>query len=273
MKKLLLIFCAVLICTSASSQEKKSPYQTDLLKDGIWIATGLGLNAVGVLMIQNKDPLTEAEVLALNKEDIWKIDRWAAGNYSKKDDELSYLPFYASFALPIAFLPSDAERNNFGQISVLYLETMATVGAMFTITAGAVYKSRPLVYNESLPMSERRDKDAQRSFFGGHVAATSAATFFTAKVYQDFNPNSRAIPYIWTGAVAIPVFVGYLRTTSGKHFLTDSLIGFGVGAATGILVPEIHKKTNENMNLYPTAAFNINGTGLNSRGLALTYTF
>ncbi|HEY9184015.1 MAG TPA: phosphatase PAP2 family protein [Salegentibacter sp.] len=273
MRQLTLIICVVIFCTSALSQEKESPYKTDLLKDGIWIATGLGLNAVGVTMIQNKDGLTEAEVQALDKEDIWKIDRWAAGNYSKADGELSYFPFYASFALPIAFLPSDAERNNFGQISVLYLETMATVGAMFTITAGAVHKSRPLVYNESIPMKERRDNDAQRSFFGGHVAATSAAAFFTAKVFQDFNPNSRAIPYVWTGAVVIPAFVGYLRTTSGKHFLTDNLMAFGVGAATGILVPEIHKKTNESLNLYPTAAFNINGTGLNSRGLGLSYTF
>ncbi|WP_081210098.1 phosphatase PAP2 family protein [Salegentibacter sediminis] len=273
MKQLTLIIFAFLSINYARSQEKESPYQTDLLKDGIWITTGLGLNAVGVIMIQNKAGLTEAEVLALDKKDIWKIDQWAAGYYSKNEDELSYLPFYASFALPIAFLPSDAERNNFGQISVLYLETMATVGAMFTITAGAVHKSRPLVYNESLSMRERRDNDAQRSFFGGHVAATSAATFFTAKVFQDFNPNSRAIPYVWTSAVAIPAFVGYLRTKSGKHFLTDNLIGFCVGAATGILVPEIHKKSNENLNLYPTAAFNIHGTGLNSRGLALSYTF
>lgn len=273
MKKLTLVIFTFIFITSAKSQEKKSPYQTDLLKDGVWITTGLGLNAVGVLMIQNKDGLTEAEVLALDKNDIWGIDRWVAGNYSKKDDELSYYPFYASFALPMAFFASDTERNNFGQISVLYLETMATVGAMFTITAGTVHKSRPLVYNESLPMSERRDNDAQRSFFGGHVAATSAATFFTAKVFQDFNPNSRALPYIWTGAVAIPTFVGYLRTTSGKHFLTDNLIGFVVGAATGILVPEIHKKGNEDLDLYPTATFNIKGTGMNSRGLALSYTF
>lgn len=273
MKKLLLCLLSLIFCVSAISQEKSSPYQTDLVKDGIWITTGIGLNALGVLMIQNKAGLTEAEVQALDKEDIWKVDRWAAGKYSKKDDELSYLPFYASFALPIAFLPSDAERNNFGQISVLYLETMATVGAMFTITAGAVHKSRPLVYNENLPMKERMDNDAQRSFFGGHVAATSAATFFTAKVFQDFYPESPAIPYVWTGAVAIPAFVSYLRTTSGKHFLSDNLIGFVVGAATGILVPEIHKKSNENLNLYPTASFNINGTGLNSRGIALSYTF
>lgn len=273
MNKLITLFFCLAICFSVVSQEKESPYETDFWKDGAWITTGLGLNALGVSMIQNKPGLTEAEVLALDKDDIWGIDRWTAGNYSEQDDELSYIPFYASFALPIAFLPSEAERKNLGQISVLYLETMATVGAMFTITAGAVHKSRPLVYNEDLPMKERRDNDAQRSFFGGHVAATSAAAFFTAKVFQDFNPNSRAIPYVWTGAVAIPAFVGYLRTTSGKHFLTDNLIGFGVGAATGILVPEIHKKGNENLNLYPTARFNINGTGINTRGMALSYTF
>lgn len=269
-------FCLLLLLFAflhGNSQEFSSPYKTDLWKDGAWITAGVGLNVAGVLMIQNKKALTEAEVNALDKNDIWKIDRWAAGNYSQNADEISYIPFYMSMALPVAFLPSEEERNNFGQISVLFIETMATTGAIFTLTAGAVEKSRPLVYNESLPLEKRTDPDAQRSFFAGHTAATAAATFFAAKVFNDFHPNSRAIPYIWTTAAAIPALVGYLRIKSGKHFLTDNLIGLGIGAAAGILIPEIHKKGNENIELYPTASFNIHGTGMNSKGLAILYRF
>ena len=34
-----------------------------------------------------------------------------------------------------------------------------------------------------------------------------------------------------------------------------------------------HKKGKENIDLYPTANFNVNGTGINTKGLALTYKF
>lgn len=273
MKKFIPLVLSLFLSLPAFAQDYESPYETDFLKDGAWITGAVGLNVLGFHLIQNKDYLTEAEVNALDKNDVWKIDRWAAGNYNPNHDELSYIPFYASFALPLAFLPSDAERHNFGQIAVLFVETMATTGAAFTITAGAIDKPRPLVYNENIAMSERTDKDAQRSFIGGHSAATSAALFFSAKIFNDFHPDSRAIPYVWGSAAAISGLTAYWRTTSGKHFLTDNLAGLAVGAAVGILIPEIHKKGSEEIDLYPTSHFNINGTGINSRGLAIRYTF
>lgn len=269
-------FCLLLLSLASlnlTAQEKSSPYETNFWQDATWIIGGVGLNVLGVFTIQNKPDLTEADLANLDRNNIWKIDRRAAGNYSEKADELSYLPFFGSFAAPLLFLAGEDERKNFGQISVLFIETMATTGAAFSITAGAVEKSRPLVYNEDLPIEERLDSDAQRSFFAGHTAATAAATFFTAKVFHDFNPNSPALPYVWAGAIAVPAYVGYLRTKAGKHFLTDNIIGFGIGAACGILVPEIHKKDNENLDVYPTVSYNVLGTGINTKGIGMTYSF
>jgi len=179
------------------------------------------------------------------------LDRWAAGYNSERANSDGYIPFYASFVLPFALLLNENERSHAGQISVLFIETMATTGALFSITAGLVQKSRPLVYNTSLPVEERIDKKEQRSFFAGHKAATAAATFFAAKVFSDFNPESSLKPYVWGVAVAIPVSVGYLRIKAGKHFLTDNIIGYALGAASAILTPEIHKKTNKNIHVYP----------------------
>ncbi|MCM4157090.1 phosphatase PAP2 family protein [Gramella sp. AN32] len=273
MNKLLITILSLFFTFPSFTQTKKSPYTTDFIKDGLYITGTVGLNVAGVLLIQNKDDLSQTDLDNLDKDDIWAIDRFAAGNYDKDADELSYIPFYASFATPILFLLGEDERNNFGQISVLFVETMATTGALFTITAGAVEKSRPLVYNTNLDFEERVNGDAQRSFFAGHTAATAAATFFTAKVFQDFNPDSPLVPYVWAGAAAVPAYVGYLRMESGKHFLTDNIIGFGIGAACGILVPELHKVGNENVEINPTASYNIGGTGLNSKGVSLTYKF
>ena len=273
MNRFLIALFAGICSLNVIAQEKQSPYKTTLLKDAAWITGSVGLNVLGVLTIQNKPDLTEAALANLDRNDIWKINRGAVGNFSEEADELSYIPFYASFATPLLFLLGEDERSNMGQISVLFIETMATTGAFFTLTAGNVEKSRPLVYNEDLPIEERLDSDAQRSFFAGHTAATAAATFFTAKVYQDFNPDSPAIPYVWAGAVAVPAYVGYLRTKAGKHFLTDNLIGFGIGAACGILVPELHKVGNENIEVYPTVNYDVLGTGLNTKGIGVNYSF
>ena len=271
MRKILLSLLCLSLVFSTYAQD--SPYKINTWKDGAYIAGAVGLNVLGFTFIQNKEALTESELNALNKNDIWGIDRWAAGNYSEDADAASYIPFYAALGMPLAFLPSEAERKNFGQISVLFVETMATTGVFYTMTAGLIDKSRPLVYNENLPTGERAEGGAQRSFIAGHTAVAAAGTFFAAKVFNDFHPDSKAIPYVWGGATGISVLMGYLRTKAGKHFLTDNVAGFVVGAASGILIPELHKKGNENIDLYPTANFNVNGTGINTKGLALTYKF
>lgn len=267
--------CLILFCSifSYNCYSQDSPYKTDGWKDGAYIAGTVGLNVLGFTFIQNKDALSEAELDALDKNDIWEIDRWAAGNYSEKADALSYIPFYTALGMPLVFLGGERERNNFGQISVLFIETMATTGVFYTMTAGLIDKSRPLVYNENLPTGERAEGGAQRSFIAGHTAVATAGSFFAAKIFNDFHPNSKAIPYVWGGATGFSVLMGYLRTKAGKHFLTDNIAGFIIGAASGILIPELHKKGKENIDVYPTASFNIRGTGMNTKGLAFSYKF
>lgn len=269
----LFIACCLFTFSGFSQEKMESPYETDFVKDGIWITSAVGLNVLGFKLIQEKDELTLNELNQLSKDDVWGVDRWAAGYYSEKANADSYIPFYASFVMPFALLINENERGHAGQISVLFVETMATTGALFTITAGLVEKSRPLVYNQSLETGERIENDEQRSFFAGHTAATAAATFFVAKVFNDFNPDSPLKPYIWGVAAAIPASVGYMRIKAGKHFLTDNLIGYGVGAAAGILIPELHKKANKNLQIYPSTSFNHGEYNFSSQGLTLNYQF
>lgn len=255
-----ILLVLLFLSTSCFSQvTNDSPYETNWTKDGIWLGASLGLTAYGFHLIQNKEELSTAELANLSENDINPIDRWSAGYYSKKADDLSYIPFYASFATPVIFLLNQNERNHAGQIMLLFVETMATTGAAYTITAGAINRSRPLVYNENLPIEVRTEAGAQRSFIGGHTAATAAATFFAAKVFHDFNPDSQFAPYVWAGAAIVPAWVAYLRLEAGKHFLTDNLAGYAVGALSGILIPELHKKKNENLSFFPTVGKNFSG--------------
>jgi membrane-associated phospholipid phosphatase len=262
---ILLVFCSLL--TNVAFSQNDSPYRTSFKKDGPVIVAGVGLSYLGLTLIKNKDDLTTAEVLSKSKSNVNFFDRGTAGYYSNKADKDSYIPFYGSFAMPIVMLLNHNERSKAGQVLTLYFETMAITGAMYTLTAGSVQRSRPFVYSANAPMDERMDKKAQRSFFAGHTAATAAATFFAAKVFQDFNPDSRAKPYVWVAAAAIPATVGYLRLKSGRHFLSDNLLGYAVGAASGILVPQLHKKsTDSGISLTPIVS-------PYSKGASLSYTF
>ncbi len=263
---LLIILFFSLSFPSHSQTKVDSPYETSWAVDGTWIGIGLGLNGLGFKFIQDKEPLTAEELQAISKEDVPGFDRWAAGNYSERADDISYYPFYGSFAVPFVMMLTDQQRPHAGQISILFIESMATTGALYTITAGLVNRSRPLVYNENISDDLRREAGARRSFFAGHTAATASATFFAAKVFNDFNPDSWATPYVWTAAALVPAWVGYLRLEGGKHFLSDNIIGYGIGALSGILIPEVHKKENSRLSVYPAM-------GTEYQGLSMSYTF
>ena len=78
---------------------------------------------------------------------------------------------------------------------------------------------------------------------------TDALSFFTAKVINDLYPNSKYKGLAWAGAITIPAFAGYLRYRAGKHFPSDIFVGYGVGAALGVLIPQFHKIKNDNVSL------------------------
>ena len=259
MKKLLLI-TLVIATVSVHAQKSESPYEWDWTRDGIWTGAALGGTVGGFLLIQDKDDIEPDEFARIENDlagaidDINFIDRWAAGNNSETANNISDIPFAASFAAPFTMLFDDEINDHTWQYLGLYLESLATTSAMYTITAGLVDRSRPYVYDDSgvTGRARRMSNNGQRSFYSGHVAATATATFFTAKAYSDFNPDSPAKFWVWTGAAVLPASVGIFRIEAGQHFLTDVLLGYVLGAGVGILVPEMHKKRGEGISVYPT---------------------
>ena len=90
-----------------------------------------------------------------------------------------------------------------------------------------------------------------------------------AKVYTDYHPETEGKKWLfYAAALAPPVLVGYLRYKGLKHFPTDVLMGIAVGAASGILIPHLHKRKkegNQNLSVLPYA-----GT---TSGLLVQYKF
>lgn len=259
MKKAFLVVILCFIFQEVLAQERKSfpsPYKTTWV-DGAVSAGAIGINYWGLRLMRDKEPVSEIELeqidanLGAVREDVPWIDRWAVGNYSERAERWSDYPFYASFGLPLLFLSDHRTRAHAPQIGLLYLETMAITGAIFAQTNGRIERIRPSVYNPTAGEEVRLDDKSKNAFYGGHTSATAAATFFAAKVFNDFFPDSPARPYIWAGAAVVPASVAYLRIRAGKHFISDNIFGYAIGAGVGILVPHLHK-VNSRLSISPT---------------------
>jgi hypothetical protein len=264
------LFSTACLSGPTLAQTAPSPYHTSFKTDGL-ITLGLaGVNTTGLLLIRSKTGLNEPEVRSLQKSDVNRFDRFTAGYYDEQARTVSDLMFAGSLvAVPVFLGLNHDTRSRAGQVAGLYLQTVAAAGAVFTVAAGAVYRQRPLCYSDDASVTERSRQNATNAFFAGHTATTAAATFFAAKVYHDFHPDSKARPYVWASAAAIPAAVGYYRLQAGKHFLSDNLLGYAVGAAAGILVPHWHQtKAASSTSLLPIQGLTPNGASYG--GLQLT---
>src|SRR5438105_12143765 len=102
---------------------------------------------------------------------------------------------------------------------------------------------RPFAYSPLTPMDKRMDQNAKNSFYAGHVEVVATSTFFIAKVYSDYYPESKVKWLFYGVAAAATGTMGYLRYEGGMHFPTDIILGTTMGALTGILIPQFHKQT------------------------------
>ncbi|WP_167855224.1 phosphatase PAP2 family protein [Hymenobacter wooponensis] len=261
---LTLLLSGALLLTSVpaatAQQAAASPYHTRFAVDAP-ITLGLGaMSGLGLYLVQQKNGLSDAELARLSKNDVPKFDRFAAGNYSKSAQTAGDFLCYGSLVVAPGLLALNEDvRGHYGQVLGLYLQTMLATDAIFTTTVGSVTRYRPFLYGTEGGGS-RNSKISTNSFFAGHTAHTATATFFAAKVFHDFNPGSRAEPFVWGAAALMPAAVAYTRIEAGKHFLSDNIVGYVVGATAGIVVPQLHKTAGRNgYSFAPIQGLNANG--------------
>jgi membrane-associated phospholipid phosphatase len=234
------------------------------------------LTAVGTIWtlyafgkVYDKPKSDVATIAALNKDDINGIDRWAAGMHDQKASATSDYFFYGSVPLPFLLLLDKKVRRDAPKVGFLYLEAMAVTGLLYTGTNYFVDRYRPETYRTDRPPVEQQNGNYKNSFFAGHVALVGTATFFTAKIYNDYHPNNNFKYLFWGGAIVATGTTAYLRHKAGKHFPTDIAVGTAVGVLSGVLIPELHKNRK----------FSDRGLGLSPAmigdkpGVSLTYRF
>lgn len=222
----------------------QSPYTLSWGLDAPLLGAGLGLNTVYLILDHKSKPLTDIQINALMREDIWAIDRSAAYNWSKPAARASDVLMFTTMAAPSALLIDPKIRQDFGKFATVWAGTFLLNVGVTNMTKVLVKRTRPYVYNPNTPLELKHERDSRYSFFSGHTSVTASMSFMTAKIFNDYNPGHPALPYVWTAAAVLPAGAAFLRWRAGKHFPTDVIVGYVVGAAIGFIVPHLHKLGN-----------------------------
>lgn len=208
------------------------------------------------------DPI---EVANLSKSDVNSFDKVALNmDYKTLDDAstVSDIGVNIATALPIVLLLDKEIRQDWMDVVFLYAEAHS-----FNLLAYSVFgpnlvdRYRPICYYDELSIGERTKERFRNSFFSGHTSTTAVGSFFAAKIYSDYHPELGNKKYLLFGAACIPpAVVALYRVRAAKHYPSDVLTGFFVGASIGILTPHLHKiKKNKKLSLVP---FTGSSTGL-----------
>lgn len=238
-------------------------YQIRWAVDAPIVAAGTAWTLWAFGRVYDKDSSTLDHILNLRTEDVNGFDRWAAGKNSLEAAKTSDLLFYGAIPVPLILMGLDKTiRKDFLKVGLLYWETMAITGTLYTGATFLVDRYRPETYVFDMAAGERVSGNYKNSFFAGHVANVGAITFFTAKIFHDYHPNSPWRWAFWGGAAAATAATAVLRHEAGKHWPTDLILGTIVGAGAGILVPQLHKKARPDGTGFRIAPYNGPGTGI-----------
>ncbi len=238
-----LSFCSIISVVQGQSTffEEEAPYRLNWPVDISLGSLALGTGIPYLILDAQTAPLSLSVINGLNRQNINVFDRPTSYLWSPTIARVSDGLLYASAAAPVALMADPKIRKDALPIGILYVETFAITAGITSLTKVLLKRPRPFVYGEQAPLAEKQEKDAQYAFFSGHTSVSAAMCFMTAKIYQDYNPGKKSVPWVWAAAAAVPAATGILRQQAGKHFWTDVVLGYALGAAVGILVPELHR--------------------------------
>lgn len=258
-----LLLCASLsltMCFYTYGQEDsagKKVYRVNRAVSGIISAVGTATNIWAIdNIIHNKKDLTEAELANLRKDIINGFDRWALDlDPSKRNDYYKgsdyFLPAAVVGSAAILLANKDISKD-WKDILLMYYEMHAITFNIYNFSFfGPNFQNRvrPVAYYSNyFSVDERKGGNQRNSMYSGHTASTTASTFFLVKVYSDYHPEIGGKKYLLYAIASVPPLVeGYLRVKALAHFPSDNLVGFVIGAAAGIIIPDLHKNRDKNV--------------------------
>jgi membrane-associated phospholipid phosphatase len=191
--------------------------------------------------------MSAADTGALDRNDLWAMDRWIAGTHSSPAALAS-----DALILPLVSLPMIATAWEAGQgrqswrsafeDGAIYTEALVLSSSLNLLVRSTQVHPRPLVYGRDVPASDRLSGEASGSFYSGHANAAFLSAVYFSYTYGLRHPDSRYRGVVWAGSLGAATVVAGLRVAAGKHFLSDVLVGAAVGSFFGWSFPYMHRK-------------------------------
>ena len=205
------------------------------------LGLGGGLMTTSIMLDRRVSPLTDEDLAVLRIDNVWGIDRYSTRNFSWQAASLSDGVVISSVGSPFLLLAGQDGRDNFGRMSLIIFEGALLNTGLVNLTKVLVRRPRPYLFNETAPLQYKLRRDSRYSFFSGHTSTASYFSFVSAKMYNDIYPDSKLKPWVWGTAALLPAIAAYGRMRAGRHYFTDVLVGYAIGAVVGIVVPQLHK--------------------------------
>lgn len=240
-----------------SSRVKFNPYKMNYYIDIPVIAVGLIASKYGTDYLRDREPKNLHKISTLRPDDVWFFDRSAARvdpAEGEKALDISDIFLRAGMWSPLLMYLDPKVRDIWYDFALLHTETQAINAAAYLAAAIPIPRLRPFMFNPDASDERKFGKNTTNSFFSGHASVVAASTFFMVKVYYDLHPEAKNKLLFYGLACLPPAYTGYLRYKGAKHFPSDIITGFVVGAATGILVPELHKRKTA-VKIYPVSLY------------------
>jgi len=239
--KVFLITTIVLVVGIQPSFGQKL-YDINWGKSGVVWGSSAVLFGGSKWIAHHKKPITAERIALLDPATLLSIERGASENFSLRSDLHSDYFRDAIYFAPFALLFSKQGRENSLEILSMYTQVFALNGGITKMSKEGFGRFRPYAFNDLAPLELQLDPTTKRSFISGHTSHVASLSFFTAKVYADLYPESKMRYLIWTLAATAPAVTGYLRVNAGRHFISDVLLGYAVGAAVGYFIPVLHQR-------------------------------
>jgi hypothetical protein len=169
------------------------------------------------------------------------------------DDYSQFAPAFAVYGLNFAGIKA---KHNFRDRTIVMAASYLAMGATVQTMKSAINVWRP-------------DNSNNKSFPSGHTATAFVGAHILFKEYKDVSPA------IGVAGYAVATGTGALRVLNKKHWISDVVIGAGVGMLSAeagyMLLPVFHKvlgleATNKHLVAVPSV-------GVGNYGIGLSYTF
>ncbi len=236
MKFRLVVFLALF---SSAACQAQPLYNVEQKRDWLLVGSGCALAVGGLIAHNNVQPLTLDQINALDRANINSFDRGAVRSF--RGATASDIAMGVSVAMPFILLADRKLREEWKAIGVMWGETLLLQSGVNGIVKSLTKRTRPYVYDPNTPLDRKTDRDARLSFYSGHTGTSAAMSFLTARILSDRVSDKRTRIVIWSAAAVYPAVVGILRVESGRHFPSDVIAGYLVGATIGYVVPGLHR--------------------------------